>query len=174
MFTLVASQRRYAETSLQNAMMSSRERTSAKAEGYSIERSLMDCVAPLYDAIHQCPRADSWLLRVIFDRPRLRHPLVLRLPLPPHCGGCGNRSRKVCVEIPAKAHHAAASGVGRGSREVKKGVGIGTLSCVYKTRTRSTRSMREGIRIYHLSLSLRGCGFGRTFTQTAPPRVRPA
>ena len=31
---------------LQNAMTSSRERTSADAEGYRIERSLMDCVAP--------------------------------------------------------------------------------------------------------------------------------
>ena len=30
----------------------------------------MDCVAPPSkggDAIHQCPRADSWLLRAIFD-----------------------------------------------------------------------------------------------------------
>ena len=39
-----------------------------------IERALMDCVAPLSkgskggDAIHQCPRADFWLLRGIFDR----------------------------------------------------------------------------------------------------------
>ena len=31
---------------LQNAMTSSRERTSAEAEGCRIERSLMDCVAP--------------------------------------------------------------------------------------------------------------------------------
>ena len=32
----------------------------------------MDCAAPLRrggDAIHQCPRANSWLLRGIFDRP---------------------------------------------------------------------------------------------------------
>ena len=43
-----------------------------KAEGYRIERSLMDCVAPPSkggNAIHQCPRADSWLLRGDFDRP---------------------------------------------------------------------------------------------------------
>ena len=33
--------------SLQNAMTSSEERTSAEAEGYRIARSLMDCVAPL-------------------------------------------------------------------------------------------------------------------------------
>ena len=55
---------------LQNAMTSSEERTSAEAEGYRIERSLMDCVAPVSkggDAIHQCPRADSWLLRGVFD-----------------------------------------------------------------------------------------------------------
>ena len=31
---------------LQNAMTSSEERTSAEAEGYRIERALMDCVAP--------------------------------------------------------------------------------------------------------------------------------
>ena len=52
---------------LQNAMTSSEERTSAEAEGYRIERALMDCVAPPSsrggDAIHQCPRADSRLLR---------------------------------------------------------------------------------------------------------------
>lgn len=30
---------------LQNAMTSSEERTSAEAEGYRIERALMDCVA---------------------------------------------------------------------------------------------------------------------------------
>ena len=50
---------------LQNAMTSSEERTSAEAEGYRIEGALLDCVAPLIsrgDAIHQCPRADSWLL----------------------------------------------------------------------------------------------------------------
>ena len=33
--------------SLQNAMTSSEARTSTEAEGYRIERSLMDCVAPL-------------------------------------------------------------------------------------------------------------------------------
>ena len=33
-------------SSLQNAMTSSEERTSAEAEGYRIERALMDCVAP--------------------------------------------------------------------------------------------------------------------------------
>ena len=41
-----------------------------EAEGYRIERALMDCVAPPSkggDAIHQCPRADSRLLRGIFD-----------------------------------------------------------------------------------------------------------
>ena len=42
---------------LQNAMMSSRERTSAEAEGYRIERTLMDCVAPRQlrgrDTLHQ-------------------------------------------------------------------------------------------------------------------------
>ena len=32
---------------LQNAMTSSEERTSAEAEGYRIERALMDYVAPL-------------------------------------------------------------------------------------------------------------------------------
>ena len=51
-------------------MTSSEERTSAEAEGYCIERTLMDCVAPPSKgggAIHQCPRADSWLLRAIFD-----------------------------------------------------------------------------------------------------------
>ena len=56
-------------SSLQNAMTSSEERPSAEAAGYRIERALMDCVAPLRkggDAIHQCPRADSWLLRRIF------------------------------------------------------------------------------------------------------------
>ena len=31
---------------LKNAMTSSRERMSAEAEGYRIERALMDCVAP--------------------------------------------------------------------------------------------------------------------------------
>ena len=59
---------------LQNAMTSSRERMSAEAEGYRIERSLMDCVAPPRrggDAIHQCPRADSRLLRGIFARAKL-------------------------------------------------------------------------------------------------------
>ena len=43
-------------TGLQHAMTSSEERTSAEAEGYCIERSLMDCVAPPSkggDAIHQ-------------------------------------------------------------------------------------------------------------------------
>ena len=47
---------------LQNAMTSSEERTSAEADGYRIERALMDCVAPPSkggDVIHQCPRADS-------------------------------------------------------------------------------------------------------------------
>ena len=34
------------EGGLQNAMTSSEERTSAEAEGYRIERALMDCVAP--------------------------------------------------------------------------------------------------------------------------------
>ena len=56
---------------LQNAMTSSRERTSAEAEGYRIERALMDCVVPPSkggDAIHQCPRAESRLLRGIFAR----------------------------------------------------------------------------------------------------------
>ena len=58
------------EPGLQNAMTSSEERTSAEAEaeGYRIERSLTDCVAPPSrggDAIRQCPRADSWLLRRI-------------------------------------------------------------------------------------------------------------
>ena len=61
-------------------MTSSEERPSAEAEGYRIERALMDCVALEGgatqsislrggDAIHQCPRADSWLLRgfVRFD-----------------------------------------------------------------------------------------------------------
>ena len=55
---------------LQNAMTSSEERTSAEAEGHRIERALMDCVAPPSkggDVIHQCPRADSRLLRRIFD-----------------------------------------------------------------------------------------------------------
>ena len=50
---------------LQNAMTSLEERTSAEAEGCRIERSLMDCVAPP-STIHQCPRADSWLLRGVF------------------------------------------------------------------------------------------------------------
>ena len=44
-------------TCLQNAMTSSEERASAEAEGYRIERSLMDCVRTFYggggDAIHQ-------------------------------------------------------------------------------------------------------------------------
>ena len=42
---------------------------TAEAEGYRTERALMDCVAPPSkggDAIHQCPRADSWLLRGVF------------------------------------------------------------------------------------------------------------
>ena len=69
-----------------NAMTSSEERPSAEAAGYRIERALMDCVAPLSkgskggDAIHQCPRADSWLLRGfvwIFDRPRFSPLLVI-------------------------------------------------------------------------------------------------
>ena len=67
---------------LQNAMTSSEERTSAEAEGYRIERSLMDCVAPVSkggDAIHQCPRADSWLLRGGF-RPLVGDLVLLPLP----------------------------------------------------------------------------------------------
>ena len=40
--------RRYAKVgpAFRNAMTSSEERTSAEAEGYRIERPLMDCVAP--------------------------------------------------------------------------------------------------------------------------------
>ena len=63
---------RVGDRDLQNAMTSSEERTSAEADGNRIERALMDCVAPPSkggDVIHQCPRADSWLLRRIFDRP---------------------------------------------------------------------------------------------------------
>ena len=59
---------------LQNAMTSSEERTSAEAEGYRIERALMDCVAPPSkegDAIHQCPRAAESRKEgfPLFDRP---------------------------------------------------------------------------------------------------------
>ena len=65
---------------LQNAMTSSRERMSAEAEGYRSERSLVDCVAPP-STIHQCPRADSWLLRDRLLRGDFR-----RAPLLPSAG----------------------------------------------------------------------------------------
>ena len=61
---------------LQNAMMSSREHMSAEAEGYRIERSLID----------------SWLLRGIFDRPVAHHH-------DPRCD-CSINSSKVSYQPP--------------------------------------------------------------------------
>ena len=55
--TAAAPLRLRVNTRLQNAMPSSEERTSAEAEGYRIERTLMDRRGG--DAIHQCPRAES-------------------------------------------------------------------------------------------------------------------
>ena len=66
---------------LECAPGTSRERMSAEAEGYRIERSLVDCVAPPFkggDSIYPCPRAYSWLLRGIFDR-------LPRTPRSPPC-----------------------------------------------------------------------------------------
>ena len=49
---------------LQHAMTSSEERTSAESRGLP-HREVTDGLKG-GDAIHQCPRADSWLLRGIF------------------------------------------------------------------------------------------------------------
>ena len=68
-------------TALNVLPRTSRERVSAEAEGYRIERSLVDCVAPPFkggDSIYPCPRAYSWLLRGIFDR-------LPRTPRSPPC-----------------------------------------------------------------------------------------
>ena len=74
------------------------QRTSAEAEGYRIERSLMDCRGG-GDAIHQCRRADSRLLRgfVYFDlthlvevgRTRCCDVQIVRNGLMPRCRNSG-------------------------------------------------------------------------------------